>query len=797
MKLGYKIVAVVLVVALLPFLALGLISLNLSRSALEDEAFSKLVAVRDNKYAAVTNYLQGLEDQLLTFSENLMIIEAMNQFPPLVQLFPPLTPQRERVWRSFYNKEFSAEFSNRNNSATPPLSTMMAVDSFTKSMQYSYIAANPNPLGEKVKLDRGVSAPSEYLALHEKVHPVICSYLQKFGFYDIFLVELETGRIVYSVYKELDYGTSLLTGPYSKTNFGQVFRQARDMEKSGLVAFQDFQPYVPSYMDPASFIGAPIFQDGVKKGVAIFQMPIDRLNAIMGNRAGMGATGESYLIGPDFLMRSDSFLDKENRTVVASFRNPDKGRVKTPATLSALGNETGNSLSLDYKGHEVLSAFRPVEVFGQRWALVSEISGNEAFTHVQLLQNFVILAALVGMALILLASWFLGRSLSLPIVRATKMLKEISQGAGDLTQRLVVTTKDEVGQMAKYFNETIEKISHLIRSAKGESTQLGQMEVNLSANMEETSAAVNEIASNIQGVRNQVQHQSGGVKQISKTLDMNQSQLEILVQNIHQQGASVAESSSAIEEMMANILSVTKVLEGNADTARLLVEASEAGRNGMDAVGVHVLEITKGSEGLLEASTIIENIASQTNLLAMNAAIEAAHAGEAGKGFAVVADEIRKLAENAGGQAKVINQMLKQLKTSIDEVQGTTLGAQNQFEQIFSLIQKVNHQELIIRNAMEEQSGGSHQILEAIRSINEITHNVDAGANELKNGNNEVRQEMKNLSQITQEISQGMEEMALGTTEINGAVHHVNDLSQENARSILKLEEELSLFKAQ
>jgi methyl-accepting chemotaxis protein len=249
--------------------------------------------------------------------------------------------------------------------------------------------------------------------------------------------------------------------------------------------------------------------------------------------------------------------------------------------------------------------------------------------------------------------------------------------------------------------------------------------------------------------------------------------------------------------MLANIKSVTGTLIKNADNVKSLSSASEIGRSGLQDVAADIQEISRESEGLLEINSVMENIASQTNLLSMNAAIEAAHAGEAGKGFAVVADEIRKLAESSSEQSKTIGSVLKKIKDSIDKITQSTDYVLNKFEAIDSGVKTVADQEENIRNAMEEQGEGSKQILGAVGQLNEITQQVKGGSLEMQEGSKEVMQESKNLERVTQEITGGMNEMAAGAEQINIAVNRVNEISLKNRENIDTLVREVSKFKVE
>jgi methyl-accepting chemotaxis protein len=247
--------------------------------------------------------------------------------------------------------------------------------------------------------------------------------------------------------------------------------------------------------------------------------------------------------------------------------------------------------------------------------------------------------------------------------------------------------------------------------------------------------------------------------------------------------------------MLSNIRSVTQTLIQTAGNVKQLMEASEVGRIGLQGVGTDIQEIAHESEGLLEINALMENIASQTNLLSMNAAIEAAHAGEAGKGFAVVADEIRKLAESSGKQSKTIGAVLKKIKGSIDKMTTSTNNVLGKFEAIDSGVKIVSDQETNIRGAMEEQGTGSKQILEVIGQLNDITLLVKGESAGMLQGSMKVIQEGKNLELVTREITNGVNEMAIGAEQINVAVNRVNELSGQNQNNINILVEEVSRFK--
>jgi methyl-accepting chemotaxis protein len=349
--------------------------------------------------------------------------------------------------------------------------------------------------------------------------------------------------------------------------------------------------------------------------------------------------------------------------------------------------------------------------------------------------------------------------------------------------------------MANFFNLTLEKIWNLIVVIKKQAVDLSNVGTDLAANMTETAAAIHQISANVDSVKNQVINQSTSVTQTNSTMEQITRNINRLSQMIETQTASVTQSSSAVEQMLANIASVTQTLIKNMDNVQELTVAADSGKNDLHTVVSDIQEIAKESEGLLEINAMMQNIASQTNLLSMNAAIEAAHAGEAGKGFAVVSDEIRKLAESSGEQAKTTSVVLKKIKDSVDKITVSTETVMRKFEAIDTGVKLVADQESHIRNAMEEQSEGSKQVLDAVSQLNEVTRKVRGGAEEMLVGSQRIIQESQNLGRISSEIAHSMNEMTAGSLEINEAMVHVNDISVKNKENIAILVSEVDKFK--
>ena len=364
-------------------------------------------------------------------------------------------------------------------------------------------------------------------------------------------------------------------------------------------------------------------------------------------------------------------------------------------------------------------------------------------------------------------------------------------------KKLEIKSRDELGLLIISLNRLLSETKKLLKDMH-ESVDISiNTAENFSTNMTETSSAIEQIMANIESVKERVVNQAAGVEESDSTIQNMIKRLEELNQSVEVQVSGVSNSSSAVEQMVANIRSVTQILESNAVTVDELGAESENGRKKINQSVELSKTILERSVGLLEASTIIQTIASQTNLLAMNAAIEAAHAGEAGKGFAVVADEIRKLAEQSNTQGKKITSQLQDLQNIINNVADNTKEVQSQFEVIFDLTSKVKQQESVIKNAMEEQSAGSTQVLQSISEIKTSSDVVKTNSDVVLEGGKQVGEEMRILANVTTEISGSMNEMAAGSKQITKAIESVQASSVENKDNLNSLSQEVRMFKVE
>jgi methyl-accepting chemotaxis protein len=432
-------------------------------------------------------------------------------------------------------------------------------------------------------------------------------------------------------------------------------------------------------------------------------------------------------------------------------------------------------------------------VAGTEWYLVSQGSTGELLADFTLFLRMIALVVLVMLLAAAAAAVVFSRMITRPFKDLAAVFNVIA--GGDLTVSSPDYAVKEAADLSAAFNHFAENIKTLVRAIMGRTEEIAGVGGNLASHMVEAGKMVGEITGNIEEVKGRVINQSASITQTNATMEQISANIEKLNGNAAKQSESVAQSSAAIEQMLTNIRSVTDTLVKNAANVTGLTEAAEAGRSGLTGVATDIQEIAKESEGLLEINAVMQNIASQTNLLSMNAAIEAAHAGEAGKGFAVVADEIRKLAENSSVQSKTIATVLKKIHGSIGKITTSTESVLDKFGAIEENVRIVTVQEENIRSAMEEQGQGSKQILEAIGNLHELSGTVKAGAEEMRRGSKEVMRESRNLEKAAGEITTGMDEMSQEAAHINGSAAAVQELTGRNQESVEALTRAVSKFK--
>ena len=424
-----------------------------------------------------------------------------------------------------------------------------------------------------------------------------------------------------------------------------------------------------------------------------------------------------------------------------------------------------------------------------RWKLIVIVEQREILSLFYALVRIMILIGLLMFVIYFTLAIIAARALKRYFARLESMFEKIA--AGDLTDRVAVKRNNEMTNL----NMAIEHTHTMLTVLKEEADKMTAIGSDLSSNMEETAAAVKQISSNATTVKEKALMQAAGVTETAAAGEQIQGKLNLLVEGITRQSENITQSSALITRTAENMLRINKILSQNDELIKTVYGQMKAGTDGARAANEFVKKIAERSEALLEASQVIQNIASQTNLLAMNAAIEAAHAGESGKGFAVVADEIRKLAEESNMQGKQIGTVIKESTEIIAQVSEAGIQAEKTFTDVYGLISNISEKEDSIVDLMREQEENGTQVLSAIETINKVTRDVSSASVEMREGGKQITAEMQKLAEITRETTDSMTEIASGAEQITDAIEEVVSLAEQNKTSIEHLAQEVGKFK--
>lgn len=441
-SLRTKIMVSMLLAGLVPLLIAAAVMNWRSSVALEQQTFSQLESVKVAKKYEVEHYFAQIDNIIKFMAKDLTVVDAMKAFKEsfsYLHLGDTDIREDKAALKKFYEQQFNQKLITETGTGTD-VHQLIPTDLNGIAAQALYIARNENPLGSKHKLMRAGDA-SSYSDDHDRYHPVFTDLMEKFGFYDVFLVEPENGTIVYSVYKELDFATSLFNGPYSNTNFADAVKAATTL-KPGEAVLKDFKDYLPSYNAPASFIAAPVFDKQNLEGVLVFQMPIDEINEVVQQSEGMGETGEVFLVGADGYMRSQSRFTEEN-TILR--------RQVTGDSLESLSNASSVSGYFEnYDGKEAQGTYARLNIPGLDWSIAVEIEADEAHAAVHDMQ-------FINGGLVVLTSLLIAVGASLFSSRTSKRIRNSVSVAnaianGEFGSKIDTRSGDEIQDLNKAMN---------------------------------------------------------------------------------------------------------------------------------------------------------------------------------------------------------------------------------------------------------------------------------------------------------------------------------------------------------
>ncbi|UXI69142.1 methyl-accepting chemotaxis protein [Tahibacter amnicola] len=798
-RVQYGSLALASVPVLLAAIVIAALALTSARRSLEQRAEDQLISLRAVKQSEIQAYFDSLRKTVQVVAH---APEVQRGIKSLTAAFnaPVMAPgfnvadARARL-EKYYAGDFVQEYSKRNPGSDVDMGPILTqLPDATIALQYHYIAANPNPLGSKNNLDASPDG-SAYTQAHQQLHPFMREVVTQFAFYDIFLADVETGNLVYTYFKELDFATSLLNGPYAKTQFGEAFRAARDATTPDFFYLTDYATYLPSYEDQAAFMSTPLFEGGKKIGVLLVQVPIDQINKIMTfdrkwREAGLGNSGEIYMVGPDSTPRSISrFLIEQKNDYMASLtmsgvpaelqkridaKNSNIGlqRMSTQGIADGLAGKTGYGVFPDYRGIPVLSAYTPINILGQKWALLAEIDAAEAFAPIAGLFRTVLYATIVTLALVLAAAAFfatrLARSINRPIGTLQSTVTKLTQG--DLSARSHLPTTDELGELGAALDKLLdERVSTLAEAAR-ESESLNHSVIEIMQAVSRLSArdltvkvpvtpdvtgaisdALNmmtretaNVLRRVDDISNKVADASGRVRQRSE------SAMAVAVKGskeIQQASDELGSAARALKEIAERAVRAdTAAEEAIRSTRQALASVREtvggisASRDLIRETEKRIKRLGERSQEITVAVNLIGTIAERTSMLALNTSMQAVAAGEAGRAYAVVADEVKRLAESARTATQQISNLVGAIQSETVDTVDAINRAITQVVEISKMAERAGEQmrtteektDLLvssvrdIAHTTEEQSKASdvlqsraHQIQEATRLTTE------------------------------------------------------------------------------
>lgn len=669
MKFKYKIMGALLTAGILPMIVSSVLDISRMYTMAEDAARAEIASVIDLKKEMVETYFGTLLSTARTLAINPVVKEATREFTAAVD---ELDVSDAAAGTEALRERYVYQQENTTGATPADLDRWLTIDPVSEKMQQLYISDNPQKIGEKHLL-MSADDGSRYSNLHEIYHPYFKAYLEEFAFYDIFLFEPKQGRIVYSVFKELDYSTSFVDGPYSGSAFGRAVQQII-ADRSDDLVFVDFEPYEPSYNQDASFLLAPLKDGGELIGIIAFQMPVDRINAIVNKEIAGFDTAETFLIGSNGQLRS--VPETADNLAIGS-------ALSSEVIASALADARGLITATDHKDVPVIAGFERVSLPGLDWKIILSVSRDEAMADA----NASIRAAMISLGVFALVILACGYLLGVVLLRPIQAL-------------------------GRDFHESV----------------VGAMTALHKASKKSKTAAESMVT----------------------TAESTSRQGSVVKENSVAAAENVSIVAVAIDQMAS---SIREVVKGVTKTSSLTDDASDRA----DVATASLQNLETATKRITGVVSLIREIANKTNLLALNASIEAARAGDAGRGFAVVAEEVRKLASQTTASTEEIG-------AEVDSVTQAVRENVAAIRSITEAIELVREQATAMSTAAEEQgtvttdiTGNMADTAHRVSAVDQNIGGVETASAEAAVAARDVMQQMQKVDAAEKKVIQAVD----------------------------------------
>lgn len=794
---------------------------SLAGSALEDRTQVQLNSLRDTKRDQVTDEINGRVRSLQVLAAQRTTIDGMRAlkagFATASKDSGIGKDTAAPALSSYTQKQFAPEFAKRNASAAPDLSKAIeALDANGLALQSEFIVSNPNPLGQKEKLTRP-QGNYAYAQAHALYHPSFERAQKLSEYYDVFLIDTETDNVVYTVFKELDFASSLSTGISAGTKLAEAYKKVKQAANRDDVYLSDFAPYLASYDDTAAFAAVPVFDGDKQIGVLAMQYPIDKITDVMSSnkgwaKVGLGSTGDMFLVGPDKLMRTNSRYLVENKDTFltqlgtklsaparAAMLKKDSTiglvTIDSDATKPALAGQFGYTGFTDYRGIESYGSYGPLRVQGLNWGMVAKIDKEEANQTINELNSSSLLRALlIGLGVVLVAgvlvTLFLRRFLA-PIQKLTTTVQQVA--SGNTSARAELKEQDEIGELGRSFDGLLDdRIASLEKAAKENETlnnsviallqtvfQLGNRDLTARAPVTEdiigtVSSSINQLSdetgrtlAEVQDIAEQVRKTSEAVRvqsvMVEETARSERDALQSMSNNLNQATDQLAQMASLSDQS-------NTAAEKAATATQAALTAVDGTVKGMDQLRDSISDMEKRFKRLGERSQeistavqLINAISERTHVLALNASMQAATAGEAGRGFAVVAEEVQRLSDSSRQATAQISQLVGNIQAETNE----TLFTVNR------LIGEVVKQSELAQRAgvqMNQTQTTTQQLVGLVRQIAAFS--------------DQQAQLAASLQQSVLDINQSTEQTSTAITEQTASTQTLADFSRRLTQAV-------------
>jgi methyl-accepting chemotaxis protein len=708
LSLRAKVVSGAVLLGVLPLIINAAIGVSTTSTMATELTADRLSSVRTLKKHQLETLFHDMVASARSQANSRLVRSALRDFSAAAEA---LATTDTTVDTAALNARYAYQQQNTPGAPEGSAQRWAQIDETGRRMQHLFISTNPHPIGQKENLD--TAGDSRYSQTHAVYHPTLRKYLREHAYYDIFLVNPE-GRVVYTVFKEVDFATNLRTGPYANTGLGRAFAAAMAAPDADFTHLDDFAPYEPSYNAAAMFLSAPVYDDTgrSKLGAFIVQVPVDKIFTLMSDRTGLGATGEVYLVGDDDRLRSN--LPLSGTKVLEALTGPNMALADGAPRVHR---------TTDAQGRDVFSASEAVSVGGFRWRVMAEQTSAEALAPLHAFErNILALGCLMVLGIGALG-WWVARRMTGPILEVTHALRRLADG--DLTATVTVRSHDEIGQLATSF-DTFRTTAVAKKKADDERAEADRRKLavaeRVGAAVLEIGHALNDITAGNQNLAERTEAQAANVQETTATMNL-------ITERVSQSAHSAAEALGLVDS------------------------AQHAARRGQDVVQQAMSamsDINASSKKIADIIGVIDEIAFQTNLLALNAAVEAARAGEQGRGFAVVAGEVRALAGRSASAAKEIKNLIS---TSVKTVQQGAAQVEQTNASLHGIVQGVTRVAETVRAisaAAQEQSVSISEINRAIAQMDTFTQQNASLVEEAAGASQALQEQVKTVVQTIQ-----------------------------------------------